>query len=93
MASRLTYTTGSRSAELDRAFEAALADARGREAEALAHRVGGQDVSTGDLFERREDPSRREDVASRAHEGPELVGEALSRRVPSNGSCGRKSAG
>lgn len=31
MATRLTYTTGSRSAELDRAFETALAEARGRE--------------------------------------------------------------
>jgi hypothetical protein len=31
MATRLTYTTGSRSPELDRAFEAALAEARERE--------------------------------------------------------------
>src|SRR5262249_28670364 len=76
MATRLTYTTGSRSAELDRAFEAALAEARERDAEALAHLVGGHDVSGGDLFE-REDPSRRERVASRAHEGSALVGEAL----------------
>jgi len=76
MASRLTYTTGSRSAELDRAFEAALADARERDAEALAHLVGGHDVLGGDVFE-REDPSRHEHVASRAHEGSELVSEAL----------------
>src|SRR4051794_41417105 len=76
MATRLTYTTGSRSAELDRAFEAALADARERDAEPLAHLVGGRDVSAGDRFE-REDPSRREHVASRSHEGAELVGEAV----------------
>src|SRR3954447_308721 len=76
MATRLTYTTGSRSAELDRAFEAALADARERDTEPLAHLVGGRDVSAGDRFE-REDPSRREHVASRAHEGAELVGEAV----------------
>src|SRR4051812_19019147 len=76
MATRLTYTTGSRSAELDRAFEAALADARERDAEPLAHLVGGRDVSAGDRFE-REDPSRREHVASRSHEGAGLVGEAV----------------
>ena len=76
MATRLTYTTGSRSAELDRAFEAALADLRARDAEPLAHLVGGRDVLTGDRFE-REDPSRREHVASRSHEGAELVGEAV----------------
>jgi 1-pyrroline-5-carboxylate dehydrogenase len=90
MATRLTYTTGSRSAELDRAFEAALAEAREREPEPLAHLVGGRDVTTGDPFE-REDPSRREHVASRAHEGDELVEQAVEagraaqrewRRVP-----------
>ena len=31
MATRLTYTTGTRSAELDREFEAALAEARNRD--------------------------------------------------------------
>ena len=77
MATRLTYTTGSRSAELDRAFEAALADARERDPETLAHLVGGHDVSTGVVFE-REDPSRRVRVASRAHEGAVLAGEALT---------------
>src|SRR5262245_1649920 len=76
MATRLTYTTGSRSAELDRAFEAALAEARDRESEPLAHLVGGEDVMTGDAFE-REDPSRREHVASRAREGDELVAQAV----------------
>ena len=76
MATRLTYTTGTRSAELDRAFEAALADARERDPEPLTHLVGGRDVSAGASFE-REDPSRREHIASRAHEGAELVDEAL----------------
>src|SRR4051794_41916224 len=74
MATRLTYTTGSRSAELDRAFEAALADARERDAEPLAHLVGGRDVSAGDPLE-REDPPRRAHVAGRSHEGAELVRE------------------
>jgi len=45
MATRLTYTTGSRSPELDRAFEAALADAR--EPEPLPHLVGGRDAAAG----------------------------------------------
>jgi 1-pyrroline-5-carboxylate dehydrogenase len=76
MATRLTYTTGSRSPELDHAFETALADARERETEPLAHLVGGRDVSAGDAFA-REDPSRRENVASRAREGAELVAEAV----------------
>ncbi len=104
MATRLTYTTGSRSAELDRAFEAALAEAREREAEPLAHLVAGRDVAAGEPFE-REDPSRREHVASRAYEGAELVGEAVEaaraaqrdwRRLPhaerARRSCGRPSA-
>ena len=76
MATRLTYTTGSRSAELDRAFEAALAEARERETEALTHLVGGREVAAGDAFD-REDPSRRERVASRAREGAELAAEAV----------------
>ena len=76
MATRLTYTTGARSPELDRAFEAALAEAREREAEPLAHLVSGRDVAGGEAFV-REDPSRREQVASRAREGGELVAEAV----------------
>src|SRR6476646_3109642 len=77
MATRLTYTTGSRSAELDRAFEAALAEAREeRQAEPLTHLVGGREVAAGDAFD-REDPSRREQVASRAREGAEAVPEAI----------------
>jgi 1-pyrroline-5-carboxylate dehydrogenase len=76
MATRLTYTTGARSPELDRAFEAALAEVRERGAEPLAHLVSGRDAAVGEPFE-REDPSRREQVASRAREGGELVGEAV----------------
>jgi len=76
MATRLTYTTGARSPELDRAFEAALAEAREREAEPLAHLVSGRDVTAGEPFG-REDPSRREHVASRAREGAELAAEAV----------------
>jgi 1-pyrroline-5-carboxylate dehydrogenase len=76
MATRLTYTTGSRSAELDRAFEAALAEAREREPEPLAHLVAGRDVAVGDEFA-REDPSRRRQVASRAREGAEAVAEVV----------------
>src|SRR5581483_7388498 len=76
MATRLTYTTGARSAELDRAFEAALAEARDREPEPLAHLVAGRDVAAGEAFA-REDPSRREQVASRAREGAEVVAEAV----------------
>lgn len=76
MATRLTYTTGARSPELDRAFETALAEAREREPEPLAHLVGGRDVAAGEPFE-REDPSRRAHVASRAHEGAGLVADAV----------------
>jgi len=76
MATRLTYTTGSRSPELDRTFETALVDAREREAEPLAHLVGGRDVEAGETFA-REDPSHRERVASRAHEGAGLAADAV----------------
>jgi hypothetical protein len=54
MATRLTYTTGSRSPELDGAFESALEDARAREAEPLVHLVGGRDVAAGDAFAREQ---------------------------------------
>jgi len=78
VATRLTYTTGERSAELDRAFESALAEVRASEPEPLAHLVGGRDVETGAVFE-REDPSRRASVASRAREGGELAATAVER--------------
>jgi 1-pyrroline-5-carboxylate dehydrogenase len=76
MATRLTYTTGSRSAELDRAFEAALAGARERKPEPLSSFVAGRRAQDGKTFA-REDPSRREHVASVAHEGAGLVDEAV----------------
>ena len=76
MATRLTYTTGARSPELDRAFEQALAEARAGEPEPLTHLVAGRDVAAGTQFD-REDPSRRERVASRAREGHEVVAEAV----------------
>jgi 1-pyrroline-5-carboxylate dehydrogenase len=76
MATRLTYTTGARSPELDLAFEKALADAREREPEPFTHLVAGREVAAGAQFD-REDPSRREFVASRAREGHEVVAEAV----------------
>src|SRR5436305_5573098 len=81
MATRLTYTTGARSPELDRAFEAALAEAREREAEPLAHLVSGRDAAVGEPFA-REDPSRREQVASCAREGAEVVADAVEAARP-----------
>jgi 1-pyrroline-5-carboxylate dehydrogenase len=77
MATRLTYTTGSRSPELDRAFEAALVEAREPDPAPLTHLVGGHEVAAGEPFE-REDPSRRERVASRAHEGAEVAAAAVA---------------
>jgi 1-pyrroline-5-carboxylate dehydrogenase len=79
MATRLTYTTGSRSPELDRAFETALMEARERDPEPhpLTHLVAGREVAAGAPFD-REDPSRREHVASRAREGAEITGDAVA---------------
>jgi 1-pyrroline-5-carboxylate dehydrogenase len=81
MATRLTYTTGARSAELDRAFEAALADARERDAEPFAQLVAGREVAVGEPFE-REDPSQRDRVASRAREGHEVAADAVEAARP-----------
>jgi 1-pyrroline-5-carboxylate dehydrogenase len=78
MATRLTYTTGTRSEELDRAFEAALAEARGGAAEPLAHIVGGRELDAGEAFS-REDPSRVDRVATRAREGAGVVADAVAR--------------
>jgi 1-pyrroline-5-carboxylate dehydrogenase len=69
---RLTYTSGASTPEVDAAFEAALADARRGPAEPLPHLVGGERSFDGPAFERR-DPSRAEHVASRAHAAPEDV--------------------
>jgi 1-pyrroline-5-carboxylate dehydrogenase len=76
MPTRLTYTTGSRSPELDRAFETALSEARERKPEPLTHLVAGREVAAGEPFD-REDPSRSEHIASRAREGAEIVGDAV----------------
>ncbi len=76
-ATRLTYTTGT-SAEVDEAFEQALAAVRASEAGPLPHLVGGEEVASGATIE-REDPSRAEHVASRAREGDGVVADALAR--------------
>ncbi len=78
MSTRLTYTTGARSTEVDEAFEAALADVRASDAAPLPHLVGGIALETGEPIERL-DPSRADTVASRAREGVDVVGEALAR--------------
>src|SRR5205085_2315958 len=76
VATRLTYTTGTRSPDLDAEFEAALAAARGSEPQPLAHLVGGRDLELGPVFA-REDPSHRIRTATRAREGAELAAEAV----------------
>jgi 1-pyrroline-5-carboxylate dehydrogenase len=78
MATRLTYTSGTRTPELDAAFERALETAREDEHDPLAHLVGGHARTNGEVFERH-DPSRPGAVASRAREAPrELVDEAVA---------------
>jgi 1-pyrroline-5-carboxylate dehydrogenase len=78
MATRLTYTSGTRTPELDAAFERALETAREDEHDALPHLVGGHARTNGEVFERH-DPSRSGAVASRAREAPrELVDEAVA---------------
>src|SRR4029078_7329655 len=67
---------GRRSAELDRASETALAEARAREPDPLEHLVGGRDLAVGEPFV-REDPSRRPHLASRAHEGAGVVADGV----------------
>ena len=77
MATRFTYTTGSRSPELDRAFESALESARERNAEPQPHVLGGREVPSGATFGRG-GPSRRSFVAGRAHEGAALATDAVA---------------
>ena len=75
---RLTYTSGTRTPELDAAFERALEAARDDDHAPLPHLVGGTERTEGAEFV-REDPSRAGAVASRAREGPaSLVGEAVA---------------
>jgi 1-pyrroline-5-carboxylate dehydrogenase len=78
MATRLTYTSGTRTPELDAAFEACLAAARDEAHDPLPHLVaGGERTEGGELV--REDPSRSGAVASRAREAPpQLVEEAVA---------------
>jgi len=76
---RLTYTSGGATPATDAAFEAALAAVRGGPAEALPHVVGGVRSFDGEPFARH-DPSRADQVASRAHAAPSgLVAEAVER--------------
>jgi len=67
MATRLTYTSGEATPELDAAFEAELERARNRGGDACAHLIGGAPVADGAVFE-RENPARTDEIASRAHE-------------------------
>jgi 1-pyrroline-5-carboxylate dehydrogenase len=77
MATRITYTSGSATPELDAQFEAALEAARRREAVPLPHVVAGKEADVGEVFE-RPNPSHTDEVASRAREGAELVHEAVA---------------
>jgi hypothetical protein len=72
MATRLTYTSGTRTPELDAAFERALEAARSDAHMPLAHVVGGEERTDGAEFSRA-DPSRSGAVASRAREAPDAV--------------------
>jgi len=56
VATRLTYTTGTRCPELDRDFESAREAVRERTAEPQPHVIGGREVPSGATFA-REDPS------------------------------------
>ena len=77
MSTRLTYTSGDLGAETDAAFEAALEEARDRDAGPHGHLIGGEPVAEGELFERH-DPARAEHLASSAHAaGPDLVARAV----------------
>jgi 1-pyrroline-5-carboxylate dehydrogenase len=78
MATRLTYTSGTRTPELDAAFERCLEEARGDAHDPLSHVVGGAQRDEGAVFA-REDPSREGEIASRACEAPDgLVHEAVA---------------
>ena len=72
MATRLTYTSGTRTPELDAAFERCLEAARGDAHDPLPHVVGGAERGEGDAFA-REDPSRSGEIASRARQAGEYV--------------------
>jgi 1-pyrroline-5-carboxylate dehydrogenase len=77
MATRLTYTSGTRTPELDAAFERCLGAAPRDAHEPLAHLVAARERADGEAFARH-DPSRAGEVASRAREAPAgLVEEAV----------------
>jgi 1-pyrroline-5-carboxylate dehydrogenase len=77
MATRITYTSGAATPELDAEFEAALEAARRRQVDPLAHVVSGRGMDVGDVFD-RPNPSHTDEIASRAREGAELVDEAVA---------------
>src|SRR3954466_4169264 len=78
MATRLTYTSGTRTPELDAEFERCLAAARAAAHDPLPHVVGGTERTDG-AESAREDPSRAGEIASRAREAPdELVHQAVA---------------
>jgi 1-pyrroline-5-carboxylate dehydrogenase len=78
MATRLTYTSGTRTPEVDAAFERFLQAAREDAHDPLPHAVGGAERTEGAPFA-REDPSREGAIASCAREAPDgLVNEAVA---------------
>src|SRR4051794_41822933 len=82
MATRLTYTSGTRTHELDAAFEACLAAAREDTRDPLAHLVAGGERDDGPELV-REDPSRTGAGASRARQAPAgPLGEAGAPAAP-----------
>ncbi|HEY7198352.1 MAG TPA: aldehyde dehydrogenase family protein [Gaiellaceae bacterium] len=78
MATRITYTSGASSAELDAEFERALEAARSRDVSPLPHVVGGSERDEGGVFE-RQNPSHTDELASSAREGASLVDEAVAK--------------
>lgn len=76
MATRLTYTSGAGTPELDEAFERALAAVRSEELSPLSHHVGGEAREEGDELV-RVDPSRGEPVSLGREAPAGLVAEAV----------------
>src|SRR4051794_7571410 len=89
MATRLTYTSGTRTAELDVEFERCLAEARSDAHAPLPHLVAGAERYDGDEFVRH-DPSRSGEIASRAREAPAaLVADAVAAAAAAQGAWRR----
>src|SRR3954452_22978477 len=91
MATRLTYTSGTRTPELDAAFEAWLAAAREDGGAPPAHLVAGDERDDGPELV-REDPSRAGAVASRAREAPAGVVDEAGARGAGGGAGGAAGA-